>query len=277
MREVTIGAMGRVILIGDLHGCLKEAEELLEKCEARPEDHVLFLGDLIDRGPDSAGCVNLAMRIEERQGKPACILGNHEEKMLFYEDIKARKGHVNVDIPTHIETRMQLRPLHYDYFRRMPKFIRFPEHNVVAVHAGVYPGRPIEKQTDRHLLHIQSIKPFDQHGNPRQDKDADKSMWPSRVPPAEQAEWKFWTHYWNGPERIAFGHSVLNKPLITDRVIGIDGGACFGLELWAYVLPDNQLISVKGRGKHDQSDMDRRGNPNRKLFIIDEEHGVGTY
>src|SRR5579885_968319 len=257
--------MGRLILVGDLHGCLKEAEELLDKCQARPEDHVLFLGDLIDRGPDSAGCVDLAMRLEMRQGKPACILGNHAEKHLFYEDIKARKGHVNIDIETHIETRRQLKSHHYDYMRAMPKFLRFPEHNLVAVHAGVFPGRPIEKQTDRHLLHIQSIRPPEE-----------KSMWPSRIPPGEEG-WHFWHHFWNGPERIAFGHSVLNKPLITDKVLGLDGGACFGLELWAYVLPDNQLVSVKGRGKHDQKDMDRRGNHDRKLIIIDQDRGVGTY
>jgi hypothetical protein len=269
--------MGRLILIGDLHGCLKEAEELLVKCDARPEDHVLFLGDLVDRGPDSAGCCDLALRIEARQNKPACILGNHEEKHLFYDDIEKRKGRVNVDIPTHVETRQQLKRHHYDYFRRMPKFIRFPEHNLVAVHAGVFPGRPIEQQTDRHLLHIQSINPYDKWGNVRKDKDAEKSMWPSRVPPEEQASWKFWHRFWNGPERIAFGHSVLNRPLITDKVLGLDGGACFGLELWAYVLPDNQLVSVKGHGKHDQGDMDRRGNHDRKLFIIDEDHGVGTY
>jgi hypothetical protein len=267
--------MGRLILVGDLHGCRREAEELLQKCDARAEDHVLFLGDLVDRGPDSAGCVDLALRIEGRQGKPACILGNHEEKHLFYEDIRERKGHVNVDIPTHIETRKQLKRYHYDYFRAMPKFIRFPEHNVVAVHAGVFPGRPIEKQSDRHLLHIQSIKPwaFNDQGKMVMNE---KSLWPSRIGPGEEG-WKFWHHFWDGPERIAFGHSVLNKPLITDKVIGIDGGACFGLELWAYILPDNQLVSVKGKGKHDQEDLDRRGNHDRKLFIIDEEHGVGTY
>lgn len=257
--------MGRLILIGDLHGCLKEAEELLAKCDARPEDHVLFLGDLVDRGPHSAGCVDLAMRIEARQGKPACILGNHEEKHLFYDDIEKRKGRVNVDIPTHVETRQQLKRHHYDYFRAMPKFVRFPEYNLVAVHAGVFPGRPIEKQTDRHLLHIQSIRPPDE-----------KSMWPSRIPTGEDG-WRFWHHFWDGPERIAFGHSVLNKPLITDRVLGLDGGACFGLELWGYVFPDQQLVSVKGRGKHDQGDMDRRGNHDRRLFIIDHDHGVGTY
>jgi hypothetical protein len=255
--------MGRTIVIGDLHGCLKEAEELLEKCGARPEDHVIFAGDLVDRGPDSAGCVDLALRVEARQGKPACILGNHEEKHLFYDDIQLRKGHVRVDIETHVETRLQLKRHHFDYFRRMPLYIRLPEHNAVVVHAGVFPGRPIERQSDRHLLHIQSIKPPEE-----------KSMWPSRIPPGEEG-WKFWTHFWDGPERIIFGHSVLNKPLVTDKVIGIDGGACFGMELWALILPENRIVSVKGRGSHDPGDLKRRGNSDRRLHLI---HGdVGTY
>lgn len=246
--------MGRVILIGDPHGMLREVEELLDKCAVQPEDHVLFLGDLIDRGRDSAGCVDLAMRIEARQGKPACILGNHEDRHLRYRDIEERDGHVYVDVDTHIETRRQLKQHHYDYFRQMPLFVRFPEHNAVAVHAGVFPGRTIEQQSTRHLTHLQCIRP-----------PHEKSYWPSKVPQGEEG-FRFWHHFWDGPERIIFGHSVLNKPLITDRVVGIDGGACFGLHLWAYILPDNQLVSVRGSG-----------SSNHKLHVIDEEHGVSTY
>jgi hypothetical protein len=257
--------MGRTIIIGDPHGCLRELEELLDKCDARPEDHVILVGDLVDRGPDSAGCVDLALRLEARQGKPACILGNHEERHLFYDDIELRKGSVRVDIPTHVETRKQLKRHHYDYFRRMPLFIRLPEHNAVVVHAGVFPGRPIEKQSARHLLHIQSIRPPEE-----------KSMWLSRVPPGEVG-WRFWHHFWDGPERVIFGHSVLNKPLITDRVVGIDGGCCFGREMWAFILPDNQLVSVSGRGSHDPGDPKRRGNHDSRLYMIDDQHGVGTF
>lgn len=237
----------RTILIGDLHGSLEEALELLNKCEATAQDWVIFLGDLIDRGPDSAGCVDLAMRLQARQGRPSCVMGNHEERHLDYEDIKARLGRLPHNMNAgHLKTRQQLRPEHYDYMRRMPTYIRLPEHNAVAVHAGVYPGRKIEEQTIRHLLHIQSICPPEE-----------KSLWPSKVPANARDKWRFWTNLWDGHERIFFGHSVLDKPLVTDKVVGLDGGACFGRELWAFVLPDQTLVSVKGRARRRDDDRGR--------------------
>lgn len=264
--------MSRVILIGDLHGCLREAKHLLELCKATPEDHVVFLGDLIDRGPDSAGCVDLAMRIEARQKKPACILGNHEEKALSYDDQAKRTGkEPNIQAPAHLATRQQLRPEHYDYMRRLPLYLRIPEHNVVAVHAGVYPGRPIEAQEQRHLLHIQTIQPYDKWGRPTRNM---KSVWPSRVPPNEDG-WEFWTKSWTGPEIIIFGHSTLNKPLVTDKAIGLDGGVCFGFELWALVLPTWEIVRQSCHGKHDPSGFKKRDNPDRKIHFIHDD--VGTY
>lgn len=251
--------MTRTIFIGDLHGCLAEAEELLDACKASPSDHVVFLGDLVDRGPNSAGCIDLAMRIEARQGRPAAILGNHEEKHLDYEML-ARKNVLDVKKmpPSHAKTRDELRPEHYDYLSRLPLFIRVPEHNIVAVHAGVYPGRSIENQTTRHLLHIQSINPPDE-----------RSLWPSRVPHGEEHIWRFWTQLWDGPERIVFGHSVLDRPLVTDKVVGIDGGACFGRELWAFIAPDNVVVKVQGRAALERHDNDRKRRA--RSLIVDHD------
>lgn len=263
--------MGRTILIGDLHGCLREAELLLEKCHATAEDHVVFLGDLIDRGPDSVGCVNLAMRIEARQAKPACILGNHEEKALSYDDQANRTGkEPNIPVPTHAATRMQLKPEHYDYMRRLPLFLRFPEHNAIVVHAGVYPNRPIEAQEPRHLLHIQSIQPYDQWGNLTRNT---KSVWPSRVPTNEEG-WGFWTTFYTGPEFVVFGHSVLDRPLITDKVAGIDGGAVFGRDLHALILDTMQVVTVHATKDFGKG---RRGTQNREIksFLIHD--GVSTF
>ena len=263
----------RTIIIGDLHGCADETRALMKKCSVRAEDQVIFLGDLVDRGPDIAECVELAMHRERVQGKPACILGNHEERHLFYDDIEKKKGQVTVSSPTHAATRKQLKASHYDYFRRLPKYIRLPEFHAVCVHAGVYPGRPIEKQTDRHLLHAQMIRPFDEFGNLTYEE---KTVWASKVPDGETG-WGFWTKYWDGPERIIFGHSVLNKPLFTDKVVGLDGGACFGLELWALVLPDWEIVKVKAGPTHDfgNADLKLRGNEAGRLYMVSDD--VGTY
>jgi diadenosine tetraphosphatase ApaH/serine/threonine PP2A family protein phosphatase len=257
----------RTIFIGDLHGCYDETVALLEQLQPTPNDWLIFLGDYVDRGPENAKCCDLVRDREQVQGKVAGILGNHEDRHLQYEDEIARKGHANVVIPTHIATRKQLSPAHYEWFRSLPLFVRVPEHNAVAVHAGAFPGRTIEQQDRHHLLHLQMIKlwDFDEAGNMKLNT---KSIWPSKA----DASWRFWTHFWDGPEVIIFGHSVLDKPLITDKCIGIDGGAVFGRQLHAYVLPEQRIVTINAAQDYGQG---RRGTSGIKCFPI---HGdVGTY
>lgn len=264
---------GRTIVVGDLQGCYNETIKLLEKCKATADDHVIFAGDLVDRGPDGGKCIDLAIRREAIQGKPASILGNHEERHLHYRDLEDKGRTVNVTVPSHVATRLQLEKRHYDYIRRMPLFIRLPEHNAVVVHAGVYPGRPIEAQDPHHLLHIQMIQPYDKWGNPTRNM---RSIWPSRVPDNEDG-WGFWTKFWDGPERVIFGHSVFDKPLITDKVCGIDGGCCFGRDLHAVILPSWEIVTVKGtvdygkgvRGRPSEEEV-LRGAHVRKFLIHDD-------
>lgn len=228
--------MSRAIIIGDLQGCYEEAVELLDKCQATSSDHVIFAGDLLDRGPDNDKCVDLAIHVEKDQGKPSCVLGNHEEKHLWYRSKDESGSPAKVVSRSHIETRKQLQDHHYEYLKKLPLFIKLPEHNAVVIHAGALPGIPIEKQDPYHLLHVQMVDP----------KDPGKSMWPSKAPEG----WVFWTNLWQGPETIIFGHTVFDKPLVTEHAIGIDGGCCFGRELWAVILPERKIVRVPSRTNH---------------------------
>jgi len=264
--------MAKTIIISDLHGMYDEAIELLDKCKVTASDRVIYQGDLVDRGPDNDKCVDLAMRREKIQGLPACILGNHESVHINHEiDFQKNKlrlpSYLPSIPPTHIATRLQLRPEHHEYFKRLPFYIRLPEYNAVVVHAGVFPGKTIEQQDPHHLLHIQMIDPYDKWGNPSYNK---KTMWPSKSPES----WKFWTNFWDGPEKIIFGHSVLDKCLITDKVWGIDGGACFGGTLNALILPGWEIVSVKSTRNYGKGKRGRDPNDIRKFLI----HGdVSTF
>ena len=72
---------GRTIAVGDIHGCSRALRALADAVDPRPEDVLVFLGDYIDRGPDSRGVLEQVMDLAER-----CIvvplLGNHEEMLL---------------------------------------------------------------------------------------------------------------------------------------------------------------------------------------------------
>jgi serine/threonine protein phosphatase 1 len=209
--------MQRTIVIGDLHGCYDEAVALLRKVAAGPSDRVIFVGDLVDRGPKPRECVELAMQHE-------CVLGNHEEKHL--QQHKSDSAKLS---PDHARTRGALEDRHYEYFSKLPLMIRLPEVGAAIVHAGAYPGVPLDAQDPYHLLHVQCIKP-----------PARKSYWPSKAP----ADHVFWTRLWAGPERLIFGHSVVSAPLVTERAVGIDTGAVYGRGLTALVLPQWELVTV---------------------------------
>ena len=73
------------VAIGDIHGNLKPLEDLLAGVlpEMRPEDTLVFLGDYIDRGPDSRGCVDRILRLKDQANfEVVTLLGNHEQWML---------------------------------------------------------------------------------------------------------------------------------------------------------------------------------------------------
>ena len=210
----------RTIVIGDLHGCYDEALKLLKTLALSPSDRVIFAGDLVDRGPQPRECVELAMQHES-------VLGNHEEKHLNQRHLPGLL--LSAD---HLATRKALTDRHLDYFATLPKVLRLPEFNAAVVHAGAFPNLPLEAQQTRHLLHIQNIRP-----------PAKRTYWPSKAP----ADFTFWTHFWQGPERLIFGHSVLSKPLVTPHAVGIDTGAVFGGGLTAVVLPEWKIVTVSSR------------------------------
>jgi hypothetical protein len=210
----------RTIVIGDLHGCLDEAHDLLDKLAVTSNDRVIFAGDLVDRGPRRRECVELAMRHE-------AILGNHEEAHL-----QQRKRSLDKLKPDHADTRRVLEDRHLDWFKTLPHVIKIPEANAVVVHAGVLPGIAIDAQPHHALLHAQTLNPPDP-----------KSYWPSKAP----AGWSFWTNHWRGPERVIFGHTVLDRPLVSEWAVGIDTGCVHGLSLTAVVLPEWELVSVPAR------------------------------
>jgi serine/threonine protein phosphatase 1 len=71
----------RVLAIGDVHGCLIALDRLLELVQPRPEDTVVVLGDVVDRGPDSRGVIDRLLRLRD-QTKLVVLQGNHEQMML---------------------------------------------------------------------------------------------------------------------------------------------------------------------------------------------------
>lgn len=132
-----------MVIIGDIHGCLKSLEKLLEQIPADAE--IYSTGDLVDRGPDSKGVVSLCV---ERGIKP--VMGNHEHMLLDYLDDTGIYGHgvffMNGGLKTLNSYGGRMPSAHLDYIRSFPLYIE-TEYFILS-HAGVHQMRTLEEACD---------------------------------------------------------------------------------------------------------------------------------
>lgn len=215
---------GRIIAIGDIHGCHREFEDLLEKLDLRKHDRVILLGDLVNRGPDSAKVIALA-----REHAWRSLLGNHELRLLNYR---------KTGDPTHLkrddyETLKQLSRKDWAYMRAMALTYYDAGHNVVLVHGGFLPNLPWRRQPARIVTRIQVVG---------KDGTAKKRSEEPRAP--------HWSELWRGPPFAVYGHTPRPKVSRLKWSLGIDTGCVMGGSLTACILPERRIVQVKAREKY---------------------------
>jgi serine/threonine protein phosphatase 1 len=215
---------GRLIAIGDIHGCHVEFAELLARLELTPDDRLILLGDLVNRGPDSNKVLDLA-----REHRAAALLGNHELRLLKYH----RTGDKSYVKETDLETAEKLRPADWALLEAMPLTISEPELNIVFVHGGFLPGTPWQKQPAEIVTRIQVV---DKDGRPA--KRAEKPD----APP--------WADLWSGPPFVVYGHTPRPEVYKLKWSLGIDTACVMGGHLTAYVLPEKRFVQVKARQRY---------------------------
>ena len=205
----------KTFVVGDIHGCLDQLKALMAQLSLRRNDELLFIGDYIDRGPDSKGVVDYVLELRKsRPGKVTCLMGNHEWMLLNHLDgsdpvswlqnggAATRASYGGEDqIPyAHLEFFHSLSPLH-----RTEAYL--------FVHAGIRPGVPLEAQSTEDMLWIRR----------------EFYLYPGRFDPP-----------------IVFGHTPLREVLLQEDRIGIDTGCVYGGKLTCLVLPGREVIQVKG-------------------------------
>jgi serine/threonine protein phosphatase 1 len=215
---------GRIIAIGDIHGCHAEFSELLQRLELQPEDQLILVGDLVNRGPDSCKVIDLA-----REHRAISLLGNHELRLLNY-----RKSNDTAFLKESVEdTYRKLRPEDWLYLEQMPLTHYVEELNTVFVHGGFLPNEPWQKQPASVVTRIQVI---DADGRPRKRADSEDS------PP--------WADLWNGPPFVVYGHTPRPEVYKLKWSVGIDTACAMGGYLTAYILPEKRFVQVKARRKY---------------------------
>jgi serine/threonine protein phosphatase 1 len=190
----SVGVGTRVYAIGDIHGCSDLFRTLvarvIEDAQVRgstEELRVILLGDLVDRGPDSKGVIDLAIKLSSAWSKFSILMGNHEEVFLqalsgdpaairFFLRIGGRETLLSYGIDADLIDRDNEELLHAAMLRAIPEshrdFLAGLQHSIVVgdylfVHAGIRPGVPLEEQkrSDFHWIRDEFLRHEDRHSH----------------------------------------------------------------------------------------------------------------
>lgn len=197
----------RTIIVGDVHGCPREVDDLLREVDYDSNrDRVYFIGDLINKGPDSRAVFSLYSDLGARS-----VLGNHEyalftsSKNSLFERMQKEFGSAFDDFLASV--------------RQWPRILRMP--GVILVHGGFVPGILPEAQPLSDLIGLRHLPEGD-----------------------EQTPW--FSEY-SGSELVVFGHWAALQGVETPKVIGLDTGCVYGGRLSALLLPERTIVSVPAR------------------------------
>jgi polynucleotide kinase-phosphatase len=236
-REVT----GPFDIIGDVHGCRAELETLLETlgyelvrdASGRPAGAAhpagrtaVFVGDLVDRGPDSPGVLRLVMGMVAA-GTALCVSGNHEQKLA--RKLNGRNVQLTHGLP---ETLEQLAREPAEFVAEVRAFIDglishyvLDGGSLVVAHAGLkeaYHGRASGR-----------VRSFALYGETT--GETDEYGLPVRYP---------WARDYRGSAAVVYGHVPTPKPEWINNTICLDTGCVFGGALTALRWPSRELVAV---------------------------------
>ncbi|MFJ2636216.1 polynucleotide kinase-phosphatase [Streptomyces sp. NPDC087422] len=221
-------------IIGDIHGCSSELETLLAELGYADGTHpegrtAVFVGDLVDRGPDSPGVLRRVMGMVEA-GTALCVPGNHENKLGRY--LKGRQVQQTHGLAETIEQLEREDARDPEFRKRVAAFIDgLISHYVldggklVVCHAGLpekYHGRT-SGRVRSHALYGDTTGETDEFGLP------------VRYP---------WAEDYRGRAAVVYGHTPVPNTSWINNTICLDTGAVFGGKMTALRWPEREIVDV---------------------------------
>lgn len=212
----------RLFSIGDIHGCAKSLDSLIAIIKPRPEDHLVFIGDYIDRGPDSKGVIDRLLALKQ-VCKCTFLRGNHEAMMIDY---LAGRGMELWEINGGIETlesyrkdgTIQIPDDHKQFLNETVLFHNEP--GFFFVHAGLKPDKTIQENIALN--------------------GEDVFLWERSHLYVEELAWE---------KPIVCGHTPHREPILKHNLILIDTGCVYSSfqgfgKLTAVQLPHREITQV---------------------------------
>ncbi|HEY7167695.1 MAG TPA: metallophosphoesterase family protein [Candidatus Binatia bacterium] len=216
-------------VIGDIHGCVAELRYLIENLPIEAGDRLVFLGDYVDRGPDSSGVVSYLLDLRANSPYEFIFLkGNHEDMFLAYLGLPGQYGDMflinggrltldsyglSLDDPAP-EMVHQIPQSHLDFYQSLQNY--YITEPFLCVHAGIDPLKSLEEQTETDMFWIRNQFIYRSHML---------------------------------PYIVLFGHTPQNNVLYDlPYKIGLDTGLVYGNKLSCLETQDKVLYQIS-RGK----------------------------
>ncbi len=221
----------RVLVVGDVHGCLDELKELLEKADANTQNTTIILcGDIINKGPKHIETLHFV-----RELNLPVVRGNNEEKVIneWYKLQKAGDGYL---LRKKLSWIRDLTQDDINYLQDLPYTISIPHLQSIIVHAGLYPWKPLKLQQPIDMTLMRDIVDAD-GPNPQAAERTHRSL--PCLP---------WASQWMGPEHVYFGHDARRKLQRYSFATGLDtacvrGGCLTGV----FLTGEKQFVSVQSK------------------------------
>ncbi len=235
---------GRKIFIGDVQGCLSELKELLDKLGFGDSDQCLFVGDLVNRGPDSLGVLRFIQQIGAFS-----VLGNHEAFLLkrgFFKEPGEPESWGTLKALARSPDRIQLGtmvesfPLLHEVsglllvHAALPPALWDADPRMVAKWRGktYAPGTEEESETS----FILSARFCDSGGRR-----------PPRDEPPPGPPFRPWYEFYKGKPRVIFGHWARRGLIQKPKVLGLDTGCVYGGKLSAWIQEEDRIVQVSAK------------------------------
>ena len=217
--------MSKFFTIGDIHGCSKPLAELLEKIAPllTKDDTIIFIGDYIDRGPDSKGVIDIVLELRKKHKRVITLMGNHEsmfmgalqgygQKEFLRMGGEATLKSYGIDKDITKDFSANIPPDHLAFFLDLMPYWETEEY--IFVHAGLQPG-----------VHLTQQSP----------------------------DWLFWARdefietTYDFKKKVIYGHTPFDTPKVDSNKIGIDTGLVYGNTITCLILPEMKFIAVENK------------------------------
>lgn len=234
-------------IIGDIHGCFDELQELLQKLgytivkvEANEQNFgfnvsvpdnrkIIFLGDFIDRGPDSPNVLRLVMSMVNA-GTAYCVPGNHDLKLQKYlvgKKVQLKHG-LEITVQQLTNESEAFKQSVENFLYSLISHYVFDDGKLVVAHAGLK-----EEMQGRGSA---AVRAFCLYGETT--GEIDEFGLPVRYN---------WAKEYRGKAKVVYGHTPVPEAEWLNKTIDIDTGCVFGGKLTAFRYPEEELVSVSAR------------------------------